>query len=253
MVSTINNAAIITLIALGIMLVDACPIVTSVNGSCCEIINNRFKFSTILLKSRAYNITNFCGDCQLTAEGYCDAITDGGGWLVVQRRQDGSVDFNRGWTDYEEGFGTLAGEFWYGLRPLHCLTNQGQWQLRIDFTFTNGAKSHLSYNKFSVGPANSQYQLSISGFTGITTDPFTIHPLDGMKFTTKDRDNDMWDGGNRAIRSVDGNNAGGWWHRACLLTHVNHQYKHNYSIHLNGKWHPLPFIEMKIKPITCNA
>ena len=50
------------------MLVDACPIVSSVNGSCCEVKSNGFKFSTAL-KSRVYNITNFCGDCQLTAEG----------------------------------------------------------------------------------------------------------------------------------------------------------------------------------------
>ena len=201
-----NTATIITLIALGIMLVDACPIVTSVNGSCCELKSNAFKFSTS--KSRVYNITNFCGDCEVTAKGYCDAATDGGGWLVVQRRQDGSIDFNRGWTDYEEGFGSLNGDFWYGLRPLHCLTNQGQWQLRIDFTFTNGTKSYLSYNKFSVGPANSQYQLSITGFTGITTDPFNSgHPLNGMKFTTKDRDNDKW-GSNCAV-TANGGNAGG--------------------------------------------
>ena len=135
-----NTATIITSIALGIMLVDACPTIT---GSCCEVKDNKFKFSLTepAMQSRVFNITNFCGDCNLTAEGCCDAVTDGGGWLVVQRRQDGSVDFNRGWVDYEEGFGSLTGEFWYGLRPLHCLTNQGQWQLRIDFTFTNGTKS----------------------------------------------------------------------------------------------------------------
>ena len=245
-----NTATIITLIALGIMLVDACPIVTSVNGSCCEVKSNKFKFSTST-KSRVYNITNFCGDCEVAAEGYCDAVTDGGGWLVVQRRQDGSVDFNRGWVDYKEGFGSLTGEFWYGLHPLHCLTNQGQWQLRIDFTFTNGTKSYLSYKSFSVGPANSQYQLNISGFTGITTDPFTEHPLNGMKFTTKDRDNDKH-GDNCAVNR-DGNNAGGWWHFACSFIHINHQYKSRYSIYLNRKWHSLPFIEMKIKPIICNV
>ena len=167
------------------------------------------------------------------------------------KEKDGSIDFNRGWTDYEEGFGSLTAEFWYGLRPLHCLTNQRQWQLRIDFTFTNGTKSYLSYNKFSVGPANSQYQLSISGFTGITTDPFSTYPLDGMKFTTKDRDNDRG-GGNCAI-SGDGRNAGGWWYNHCSHIHVNHQYKSLYSIVLSGKWYPLPFIEMKIKPTTCNA
>ena len=240
-----NTATIVTLIVLGIMLVDPSPIVTSINGSCCEVKRNEFKFSTTPLKSRVYNITNFCGDCELSAEGYCDAVTDEGGWLVVQRRQDGSVDFNRGWVEYEEGFGSLTGELWYGLRPLHCLTNQGQWQLRIDFTFTNGTKSYLSYKSFSVGPANSQYQLSISGFTGVTTDPFASgHSLNGMKFTTKDRDNDN-NSGNCAT------NNGGWWHNSCWNINLNHQYKHKSSIYLNGARHSLPFIEMKIKLITC--
>ena len=139
---------------------------------------------------------------------------------MVQRRQDGSVDFNRGWVEYEEGFGSLTGEFWYGLRPLHCLTNQGQWQLRIDFTFTNGTKSYLSYKNFSVGPANSEYQLSISGFTGITTDPIINDALNGMKFTTKDRDNDK-SGRNCAVIG-DGSDAGGWWHRSCSNIHMNY-------------------------------
>ena len=233
------------------MQVDACPILTYLNGSCCEVKSNDFKFSTSL-KSRVYNITNFCGDCEAVAEGYCDAVTDEGGWLVVQRRQDGSVDFNRGWVEYEEGFGSLTGELWYGLRPLHCLTNQGQWKLRIDFTFTNGTKSYLSYNKFAVGPANSQYQLSISGFTGNTTDPFTTPGkiLNGMKFTTKDRDNDEHSDLNCAV-DIFGGNAGGWWHKDCSRIHPNHQYNHSTSIKLNGKWHPLPFIEMKIKPYKC--
>ena len=231
-------------------MVDACPIVTSINGSCCEVkSNNRFRFSTTSLKSRIYNITNFCGDCEEAAEGYCDAVSDGGGWLVVQRRQDGSVDFNRDWVEYE-GFGSLTGEFWYGLRPLHCLTNQGQWKLRIDFTFTNGTKSYLSYNNFAVGPANSQYQLSISGFTGITTNPFSTYYTNGMKFTTKDRDNDQGSGKNCAVDYVGGN-AGGWWYKQCSHIYPNHQYNHKYSIYVNGKTHPLPFIEIKIKPYKC--
>jgi len=42
-----------------------------------------------------------------------------------------------------------------------------------------------------VGPSTEQYLLTISGYHGVNTDPFSIHPLDGIKFTTRERDNDQ--------------------------------------------------------------
>ena len=237
--------AVLMLVVLGVMVVDACPVVTSsINGSCCEVKSNAFKFSTSL-KSRIYNITNFCGECDLVAEGFCDTDNGGGGgWLVVQRRQDGSVDFNRGWAEYEEGFGDLYGEFWYGLHPMHCLTSQGQWQLRIDFTLSNGTKSSLLYDNFAVGSASSQYKLSISGFKGVTTDP--LNPIANMKFTTKDLDNDLASH-NCALNS----NRGGWWYRSCSPIQPNYRYA-GIRIYLNGQWHvSISFIEMKIRPYSC--
>lgn len=33
---------------------------------------------------------------------YCE-ISGGKGWIVLQRRQDGSTDFRRSWKDYEWG------------------------------------------------------------------------------------------------------------------------------------------------------
>ena len=252
---------IVTVIAALAMLVDACPpIITTVSGNCCEVksnrSNNHFKFFTTPMKSRVYNITDFCGDCEAVVEGYCDAFSDGGGWLVVQRRQDGSVDFNRDWAAYEQGFGSLTGEFWYGLRPLHCLTSQGQWHLRIDLTFTNGTKSHLYYRNFAVGSAESQYQLSLSGFVGRGgRDPMgkDNHPLDGMKFSTKDRDNDNTGNKHCAVKSVQGSQAGGWWYNNCAEFNANHQYNSTRSMLLDRQWHPLPFIEMKIRPSDCSA
>ena len=238
-----------SLVATMLEVVDSCPIVNTVNGSCCEITSNKFSF-TVVHKSRVYNITNFCGDCEEVAEGFCDGVTAGGGWLVVQRRKDGSVDFNRGWVDYEDGFGTLTGEFWYGLRPLHCLTNQGQWEMRIDFTLTDGTKSYLSYSSFRVGPASSNYQLSISGYKGnASSDPITgSHSLNGMPFTTKDKDNDKWSK-NCAVNDAGGN-AGGWWYKACSHIFVNHKYKSSTGIYLDG-WKAFSFTEMKIKPVNC--
>ena len=238
-----------SLVATMLEVVDSCPIVNTVNGSCCEITSNKFSF-TVIHKSRVYNITNFCGDCEEVAEGFCDGVTAGGGWLVVQRRKDGSVDFNRGWVDYEDGFGTLTGELWYGLRPLHCLTNQGQWEMRIDFTLTNGTKSYLSYSLFKIGPASTNYQLSISGYKGIApSDPFSVYPLNGMPFTTKDKDNDKWSK-NCAV-NYSGGNTGGWWYNACSNILINHQYKSTYGMIISGSWNALRFTEMKIRPLNC--
>ena len=149
-------------------------------------------------------------------------------------------------------FGSLTGELWYGLRPLHCLTNQGQWEMRIDFTSTDGTKSYLSYSSFRIGPSSSNYQLSISGFNGITaTDPFsTFSSINGMPFTTYDKDNDNWHK-NCAITGP-GHYAGGWWYNACTHIRINHgTYKYAHGIFISGRSITLSFTEMKIRPINC--
>lgn len=33
---------------------------------------------------------------------------------MIQRRIDGTVDFNRDWKSYKEGFGKAKGEYWLG-------------------------------------------------------------------------------------------------------------------------------------------
>ncbi|XP_076105752.1 fibrinogen-like protein A [Mytilus galloprovincialis] len=45
---------------------------------------------------------------------YCEMDTEDGGWTVIQRRLNGSTNFYKGWTAYEDGFGNLDHEFWLG-------------------------------------------------------------------------------------------------------------------------------------------
>ena len=216
--------------------------------SCCCLGYNNTHFNA--KSSGVYTIANFCGVKCSNTKAYCDTSSGGGGWVVVQRRQDGSVDFNRDWVDYEDGFGSLTGEFWYGLRPLHCLTNQGQWELRIDITYSNGTKSYLSYSNFSIGPTSSNYKLSISGFNGITPiDMFSLHPLNGMPFSTRDRENDVHDRVHCAVNYAG--NAGGWWYAACSYILLNHEYKNRHGMYIDRSWKALSFTEMKIRPINC--
>ncbi|CAJ0947740.1 unnamed protein product [Ranitomeya imitator] len=61
----------------------------------------------------------------------CDMITDGGGWIVFQRRVDGSEDFYQDWETYKRGFGNQATEFWLGNENIHRLTSGGRDQVLV--------------------------------------------------------------------------------------------------------------------------
>jgi len=100
-------------------------------------------------------------------EVFCDQTTAGGGWLVFQKRLDGSVDFYRGWTEYKRGFGNLTGEFWLGLDNIHRLTNSGKYKLRVDLEDPAGETYYAEYDSFGVLSEGEKYQLSVGSYTGL--------------------------------------------------------------------------------------
>jgi len=178
---------------------------------------------------------------------YCDMRTDGGGWTVFHRRQDGSVDFYRGWNDYKAGFGLLTAEFWLGNDKIHRLTASRPSSLRVELEDWNGAKVYAKYGKFNIGDEQAQYRLAVGSYSGTAGDSLAVH--NNIAFSTKDRDNDRWSSNNCAVRYT-----GAWWYNACHSSNLNGQYlgdKHDYR---GARWYhfrrhlSLKFTEMKLRP-----
>ena len=243
--------AIVVIIVALTGLVAGCPPEGHPIASCCSLGFNTTHFNG--KKSGVYTISNFCGRKCSEVQGYCDTSSVGGGWLVIQRRKDGSEDFNRNWVEYEDGFGSLTGEFWYGLRALHCLTSRGRWELQLEMQLTNGTRYYLLYDNFKVASAAYKYQLTISGFHGTTGDPMAYH--NGEYFTTYDRDNDERPTNCALLRGPSAP-AGGWWHKNCW--HVNPNTFYTYGsdgVYVRfgtaSNIYYAPFFEMKIRPWNC--
>ena len=97
----------------------------------------------------------------------CDMTsTPGRGWTIFQRRVDGSVDFYRNWTEYKNGFGKLAGEFWLGLDKIHRLSVSGHNVLRVDLESFENETRYANFGTFTVGNESEGYILSIGQYTG---------------------------------------------------------------------------------------
>lgn len=149
---------------------------------------------------------------------YCDQATDGGGWTVIQRRVDGSVDFFRDCKNYKKGFRPLQNEFWLGLDNIFTISSQGVYprsnELRIDMKNLKGVYQHVKYKEFEIANENRQYLLHVGKYSGTATDELKIN--NGQRFTTFDNDNDVHSTANcgDAYKS-------GWWFKNCFTGNLN--------------------------------
>ncbi|XP_071880897.1 tenascin-X isoform X18 [Anas platyrhynchos] len=185
------------------------------------------------------------GDRQRPLRVFCDMETDGGGWLVFQRRMNGATDFWRGWEEYAHGFGNVSQEFWLGNEALHALTAAGPTELRVDLrTPLDAAFAH--YRDFAVAGPEEHYRLHLGTYSGTAGDAMSYHA--GSPFSTRDRDP------RRRPRPCAIAYTGAWWYRNCHYANLNGRYGTPYD-HQGINWFPwkgfefsIPFTEMKLRP-----
>ncbi|XP_071110395.1 microfibril-associated glycoprotein 4-like [Haliotis cracherodii] len=204
----------------------------------CEDIMTRFPS----LKSGIYVLNPPGGHGQFQV--YCySAITI---WTLIQRRQDGSVNFYRTWNEYKEGFGDLDGEFWLGNEKIWRIMHGRQYQLRIKLRDFQGEPKVANYREFSIGSLADNYVLNISGFTGSAGD--SMARSNGCAFSARDRDLDT------QYFSCAQSFKGGWWYCACHDANLNGEYnntKYAEGINWNtwhGYYYSLKNTEMRIRP-----
>ncbi|KAM3928378.1 angiopoietin-1 [Leptodactylus fuscus] len=164
---------------------------------------------------------------------YCNMETAGGGWTVIQHREDGTVDFQRGWKEYKMGFGSPSGEFWLGNEFIFAITSQRQYSLRIDLMDWEGNHAHSQYDRFHIGNEKQNYRLYLKGHSGTAGKQSSLI-LHGADFSTKDADND------NCMCKCALMLTGGWWFDACGPSNLNGMYYTAGQNHgkLNGiKWH----------------
>ena len=168
---------------------------------------------------------------------------------MIQRRFDGSVSFDRTWSECARGFGNKTGEYWLGLNYIHRLTASAGQLLRVDLEDFENSTAFAQYTTFTVANATDKYRLQVSGYSGTANDAMLYNS--GYQFTTKDNDNDAI-GSNCALQSQY---KGPWWHKVCSWANLNAKYYRSGNSGVGGmtwyqwktSWYSMKKADMKIR------
>jgi len=148
------------------------------------------------------------------------------GWMIFQRRSDGSENFNRGWKHYKAGFGNIKRDFFIGLEKLHLITKAHRCQVLIELRDKKGNRRYAHYDQIEIGSEKESYMLKVVGkYSGTAGDSLKYH--ENAKFSTFDRDNDSH------TENCAKHHHGGWWFKKCatrFVVRINSSFKrHNFK------------------------
>lgn len=128
---------------------------------------------------------------------------------MVQQRVDGSVDFNRSWVEYRDGFGAVgeSTEFWLGLEKLYQVTLSGSFELAIELKNETGWYGFARYKEFAISGEADQYKLyRLGSYSGSIGDKLGFHAGEFDRFIV-----------------CDDQFLGGWWFYNCEYWYVMHK------------------------------
>ena len=237
----ISDAGIYICEAQNIIGVDVGSIHISIDAKDCSGYNG-------LGKSGIYTINP---DGKQLFKVFCDMDTKNGGWTVIQRRTDGSVDFFKNWVDYKLGFGSEENEFWLGNEKIHRLTKRKNMMIRFDLEDFDGNRAYAEYKTFYIDGESDNYRVHVSSYSGTAGDSFS--GTNGLQFSTKDRDNDS-----HGSSSCANEYHGAWWYSNCHASNLNGKYLNgphkSYAngvnwYHFKSHYYSLKKTEIKLRPL----
>ena len=139
---------------------------------------------------------------------------DGGGWTVFQRRfKPHTQNFDLNWDSYKHGFGDVYKEFWLGNDLIHEITSSKPHYILVFGRKADGETAVSKYGSFYIENDSESFKIHfndtvLTNAESLTMSDYNKGDLDGMKFSTKERDNDL---------KIDDCAAtlGAFWHNEC--------------------------------------
>ncbi|XP_070478996.1 angiopoietin-related protein 4 [Equus przewalskii] len=187
-------------------------------------------------------------------------MTSDGGWTVIQRRRDGSVDFNQPWEAYKAGFGDPQGEFWLGLEKVHLIMGDRGSRLAVQLQDWEGNAESLQF-PVHLGGEDTAYSLQLTAPVASELGATTVAPNGlSLPFSTWDQDHDL-----RRDKNCAKSLSGGWWFGTCGHSNLNGQYFRSIPLQRQqrkkgifwktwrGRYYPLQATTMLIQPTAADA
>ena len=153
----------------------------------------------------------------------CDQTTDGGGWIIYQRRLDGSVDFAGNWNDYKIGFGTIGNntdEMWLGNEKLFQIQQAYgsiELEFRIEATSFDRESCWATFHDFKMSSETGNYSITWNHVHASHRPMILqINMHNGTRFSAKDR----YTCEEHCVTMYEG----AWWFHFCASFYFNGVY-----------------------------